>query len=539
MLDLRNPILQPSRLNDCYDFWEKELELNSNRETILEGIKNGFNILEGKSPDISANCPNYKSATTDSKNKVEAQIICELNEGNYCFVNSKPKMVSSIGAVPKSNGSVRLIHDLSHPFGGVNSFVDSSSCSFLTVDNATALMKPNCFLAKVDLRSAYRSVPIHPSNYTYTGISWKFSGSSTTKFMVDCKLPFGAKKACQIFQSLSNAVARSLKKRNVTVINYLDDILIISDSRNQCWLDLDMTVNVLTKFGFQINWNKVSPPSQSLDFLGVAIDTRSRTLSLPTSKLSEMKDLVFHWLSKRRASKRDILKFLGKLNWCARVVRGGRTFMRRLIDLSSRLRSNHHRTWLSTEVRKDILWWHNGLKYFHGDTQFIQDIKPPKTSFTTDACPIGGGGFFGSDWFFTNFEQDFPDYKSEHINVLELLTVLVGARRWGHLWRGMHIRVFSDNSSTVYAINKGASRSPKFMRCLRELFWLGVIHDFRISAVHVKGVSNVIADTVSRLNDPMTLQKFVNMFHSPLLNFYNNMSIKSFLSLPLQMVALN
>ena len=127
------------------------------------------------------------------------------------------------------------------------------------------------------------------------------------------------------------------------------------------------------------------------------------------------------------------------------------------------LKANHHRAWLNEEARLDIKWWDSGCESFHGYTQFIQDLKPPCCEFSTDSCLTGGGGEFNGDWYYVNFESDYPEYAKEHINTLELLTVVIAARRWGPLWGGTHICVRSDNSSTVHAINKGTSKSKKFM----------------------------------------------------------------------------
>ena len=162
---------------------------------------------------------------------------------------------------------------------------------------------------------------------------------------------------------------------------------------------------------------------------------------------------------------------------------------------------------------------------------------PPSQGCVRNGRLSNRGGVFDTDWFYVNFANDFPEYKSEHINVLELLTVLVAARRWGHLWSGSHIGVLSDNSATVFAINKGSSRLPKFMLCLRELFWLA--HNFRISAAHIKGEHNIVADLVSRLDEPDNLCRFINMFAGCELNFYCNMTLNAFLSLPLQIPGLS
>ena len=520
-------------VSDAYDQWSLELTDDPERDYLLNGIKFGFDILEGKCPEFAANMSNYRSATETCRSKVEAQIRVELAQNNYRMVHNPPKVVSSLGAIPKTNGKIRIIHDLSRQRGGVDNFVEDSSVSYLTVDFATSHMRAGCYLAKVDLKSAYRSIPIHSKNYPYMGLSWIFSNSDKKCYMIDTKLPFGSKKACKIFTAISNAIARILKKKGVLIINYLDDLLIIADTKEKCWLDLDTTINVLVSLGLEINWDKVEPPNQKITFLGVLIDTCSRTLSLPDDKLSDTKNLVKLWLTKKRATKKELQQFIGKLNWACRVVRGGRTFLRRLINATMKLKATHHRTWLNAEVRADIAWWASGLDYFHGSTSFVSDIRPPSSELITDACRVAGGGIYEHDWFFTDFHSDFPEYVNSHINCLELLTVLVGARRWGHLWDGTHIRVKCDNMASVFAINKGTSRSPDFMKILRELFWLSIVFNFRLSAIHVKGIHNSLADTISRLHMPDQQFKLLSLLgcSNNGFNCVNNMSTKSFLTL--------
>ena len=141
--------------------------------------------------------------------------------------------------------------------------------------------------------------------------------------------------------------------------------------------------------------------------------------------------------------------------------------------------------------------------------------------------------FFKRDWFYTNFAADYPSYKNSHINCLELLTVLEATKRWAPTWGGLHIRVLSDNSSTVCAINKGSSHSPEFMGILRTLFWLSVKYDFRLSAEHIKGEHNVITDMISRLHMPAMCEKFVKWMNpvNLCIDCTCNMSYDSFLHL--------
>lgn len=275
-------------LSDSYKIWEVELANDPDRLYILRGLREGFHILEGREPDFEADCFNYKSASEAFKKEVESQLAVELDEGKYVRVFSKPKVVSSLGAIPNANGSVRIIHDLSRPHCGVNQFVSDSSVTYSTIDYAMSFMTPGCYLSKLDLKSAYCSVPTNPACHPYMGLSWCFNDDPQPSYFVDTRLPFGSKKACQVFSRLSNAVARFLHRRGVLAVNYLDDLLLIADSKNKGLLDLNTCINLIISLGFEINWKKVEYPEKIMVFLGVKIDTVERTLALPAEKWVEI-----------------------------------------------------------------------------------------------------------------------------------------------------------------------------------------------------------------------------------------------------------
>ena len=80
-------------------------------------------------------------------------------------------MSVGLGVTPKgSTGKWRLIENLSAPEGhSVNDGIreDWCSLSYVTVDDAVSAVQwlgQGSQLAKVDLRSAYRIVPVHPNN---------------------------------------------------------------------------------------------------------------------------------------------------------------------------------------------------------------------------------------------------------------------------------------------------------------------------------------------------------------------------------------
>ena len=134
-----------------------------------------------------------------------------------------------------------------------------------------------------------------------------------------------------------------MKAKNYKVISYIDDFLCVEDSRVKCQESMTYLSGLIERLGLKVNPKKTEGPAQILTFLGVSIDVVKRTLSLPAGKLKDMKLLVKKWLKKSKCVKRDLQRFIGKLHWCARVVRGGRTFIRRLINLLCTVkRQGHH-----------------------------------------------------------------------------------------------------------------------------------------------------------------------------------------------------
>ena len=89
------------------------------REFILDGIKNGFNIIDPESVPISVEMDNYSSAMAENvRAQVESQILTEIQNGRYRIVDHKPRIVSALGAIPKKDSNkIRLIHDASRPVG--------------------------------------------------------------------------------------------------------------------------------------------------------------------------------------------------------------------------------------------------------------------------------------------------------------------------------------------------------------------------------------------------------------------------------------
>ena len=136
------------------------------------------------------------------------------------------------------------------------------------------------WLAKLDLKDAYFTVPIHRDH-------WKF-----LRFMVDqvryqfTRLPFGLSCAPWAFTKVLKPVSAFLRSVGVRLIVYIDDILVIGKTPDEVQNHVEALIALLEGLGFIVNVEKsVLTPSQQIEFLGLLLNTASMCLTLPGHKI--------------------------------------------------------------------------------------------------------------------------------------------------------------------------------------------------------------------------------------------------------------
>ena len=86
-------------------------------------------------------------------------------------------------------------------------------------------------MAKTDVKSAFRNIPVHPDDWELLGMKWR------DLYFFDCVLPFGLRSAPFIFNMLSDAFEWILiHKLGVSnVLHILDDFFIAEPApRSAC-----------------------------------------------------------------------------------------------------------------------------------------------------------------------------------------------------------------------------------------------------------------------------------------------------------------
>jgi hypothetical protein len=187
------------------------------------------------------------------------------------------------------------------------------------------------------------------------------------------------------------------------------------------------------------------------------------------------------------------------------VVRGGRIYLRRILDVMKPLRASHHRVIIPNAMHDDLRWWDNFLCAFNGRTLFAPTSQ--WVNVYVDASLTGGGMAWGKDWSFVDWQADFPTAAKDHINVKETLAIGMAVRRWAPKWVNASVIIHTDNITAKAAINKGKARSKVAMDMVREIFWWSTVYNFKIRAVHIPGKLNVTADAISRLHSQWAFNK--------------------------------
>ena len=446
-------------------------------------------------------------SASDHPDMVQQYLDNELQSGNLAgpFLPSQVDdvTINRFGVIPKHHkpGKWRLIVDLSYPQGfSINDGISQadSSMVYSSLDDAAHLIAThgrNAIMAKIDVSSAFRIIPVHPQDRPLLGMRWKGS------IYIDKQLPFGLRSAPIIFNAYADALEWILKERGCSsIIHYLDDFLVIGPPDSiSCQAGLETMISTCRVLGVPLAVEKIEGPSTCLSFLGIELDTVSMQARLPQDKLTRLCEELVGWQDKKSCTRKELEHLVGVLQFACRVVPQGRPFVRRMINLLCVPSKSFHHVRLNKEFQSDLLWWHsfahawNGISLLHLSNNLI----PSANIFTDASGSFGCGAIWGGKWL----QGGWPsEWQSVNIMVKELVPVVLACAVWGRQWSGRHIHLHIDNMSVVAVLAKGSSKEPSgiVMHLLCCLSFFSAYFQFSYSAFHIPGVYNFIADNISR-----------------------------------------
>ena len=491
--------------------WQVALKHHPDRhyvEYLIQGIQGGFRLGFDHKSRCKAASRNMQSAY-EHPSIIDEYITKECALGRVLGPFSPEKIpvlqLSRFGVIPKKHkpNKWRLILDLSHPESfSVNDGIERALCSlkYISVDEIGDMILQvgkGALLAKADIESAYRNVPVHPEDRLLLGMKWQ------GYHYVDGCLPFGLRSAPKILNALADALEWVIKDKGVQLIaHYLDDYITIGKpASNECADNLQVILQCCQELGFPIAEDKCEGPKTCLTFLGFELDSVALEIRLPQEKLARLKLCVEEWRKKKSCKRKDLESLVGQLQHATHVVRPGRSFLRHMHELLARTAKDHHHIRLTKKFKADLEWWHTFLLPWNGVSMLTHskhgDIQANLSLWSDASGSWGCAAYWEGSWF--HFPWSYlPQLQSLPIATLELLPILAACAIWGHQWSRATVCAHCDNAAVVQVINSGYARDPTIMQMLRCLFFIPAYFNFTLIAEHVPGVDNPIADALSR-----------------------------------------
>ncbi|XP_054839956.1 uncharacterized protein LOC129332750 [Eublepharis macularius] len=474
---------------------------------LLNGFKYGFRIpFQG--PRVPFMSKNLRSVS-GMEAVVREKISKECAEGRVLGPFSMPPVpclrVSPLGVVPKkAPGEFRLIHHLSFPKGAsVNDAIPEELCSvrYTSFDQAVKVVRRcgvGALMAKCDIKSAFRLLPVHPDDVDLLGFS--FEG----QYYVDRALPMGCSISYAAFERFSSFLEWELQRRFKCrdTCHYLDDFMFIGPAGTaQCASLLAGFVSLAGELGVPLAQEKTEGPSQVMTFLGIELDTVHQSLRLPTDKVRKLREILSAFKGKRKASLLDLQQLVGSLNFACKAVAPGRPFLRRLCDAMAALRAPHHKVRIDVGMRADIEVWEEFLSSFNGIIFWREELLVgAQLQVASDASgSTGFGVFFRGHWCAEQWPREWDESEVvRDLTFLEFFPILVAVFLWGHELANHVVHFWCDNMAVVQVVNSLTSKSVRVMSLVRAFTLKCLQLNILFRARHMPGVDNGVADTLSR-----------------------------------------
>ena len=456
---------------------------------ILDAIKH-YHI------EFEADCP-VKPETTHSiqfseqeneiiESEIEKYLAKEIIE-KACVTDDC--FISNIFVRPKKDGSHRMILNLKN----FNHFVDYHHFKMDTFKTAISLIRPGCFMASIDLKDAYYSIPIAQEDRRFLMFEWKGTYYQFTS------LPNGLSSAPRLFTKILKPVYSHLRELGHTCMGHIDDSLLVGYNYQSCKCNITDSLLLFTQLGFVIHPEKsVLQPVQSIEFLGFVIDSVQMTTRLLPRKVTKVKSICNDLLHKHNPTIREVAQVIGLLVSSLPGALFGPLHYRHLErDKITALKNNKGNfdsiMSLSRLSKQELMWWLNNID----STYKPISHDSPTVIIATDASTVGWGAVMG------NLKAGGPWDQSEqqsHINCLEMKAVLLGLKSLCKNHPKQHIQIQCDNTTAITYINSmGGVKSLQCDILAREIWEWCIQREIWISACHIPGSQNIEADKESRV----------------------------------------
>ena len=318
--------------------------------------------------------------------------------------------------------------------------------TYSSIDDITNTLKklgPWAMLFKVNISRASRHIRIAPLAY------WEY-------IIMTPMLPFDFRHGSTFFHNCCDTICHIMRQHGFPYFwNYIDK-LIYTDLPSQIYNAYQFLINLLSELGLDVSKEKLVAPAAAVTCLGILIDTRTRTISIPHSKLQKIHKLCKDWTHKTSCTESQLQSLFRSLLYISKCVQPARCFLNRMLAL---LRANHESNiiQLTEDFAKDCSWYFWTLKIvFH-----IMILRVLMRPYTWMPYIHILGSLTGLCCCFNQMVCTIPfplGYNILNINHLEMVNVMIALKIWGPLWIYTNISIRCDKLPVMEVLTTDRAR---------------------------------------------------------------------------------
>ena len=432
-------------------------------------------LFFAKNNRSSIDCPDFVESTISVL--LKKHYISEVDKPPYCC---NPLTVAK-------GKKLRLVLDLRHP----NQFIVKTKFKYEDLGHISQVLE----------NDQYYHVDIFPPHHKYLGFSWHYK-TNFCKFFVFRVLPFGLSSACQLFTKLTRPLVYNWRAQGIISFIYIDDGLISSPDLHSALHNSTIVKASVTLSGFVPSKTKcLWQPETTIKYLGLIIDSRNLTFSVPPEKISKIVEILDSVLSAHCHSMPTQARSFARLT--GKLISMSLAPVTRLMTRGMYRSIEERYSWsdliiISESVIAELKFWHSNLHSYNGFS--IKHQHTPSCAVYSDASNTGYGGYVvGSpalklcgSW--SQLEQSRSSTWRKLAAVLYLLLEL--SNEIAH----EKVRWYTDNANVPRILVHGSTK-PDLHKLALSIFSLCLKYNIVVMPEWVPHNMNQTADSISRVTD--------------------------------------
>lgn len=405
--------------------------------------------------------------------KMEAlrQIVDELLEEGV-IEPSRSSYASPGFLVPKPGGKYRMVVD----YRKVNSCIDIEAVPLPDLHSAFDWFGKAKYFTIFDLNSAYHQIPLAPESRPITSFCVPWNLYQYTR------VPMGLAVGAQTLTRLLDTIFHDLKFKSI--FNYLDDLLVFSESWDEHVAHLDEVLTRLRRAGLTVNPEKVQFARDEISFLGHRVSARG--ICIDPERVQGIRDFP------PPRDVRGVARFLGMVNFY-------RKFIPNIAELAAPLNS----------LRKKgvtFVWGKEQQQAFETLKEAV--MSPPVLRMPdfnrpfilqTDASSQAIGAVLSQEVdgtrqpvAYASRTLSLQERKASSVYELECLAVVFGMEKFRRYLEHSEFLLETDNQALSWLL-----AHPRQLGKIGR--WVVRISSFKFKVQHVRGTQNIVADCLSRM----------------------------------------